>query len=190
MISGMHSFLIRACLANKLSWSFELDPRTAPVGVSESGLRQIVMNLLLNSRDAMPEGGQIMLACRNCVDGVDTPSELLDGYVEFSVTDTGCGMDANTRARLFEPFFTTKSAGKGNGLGLATVQRIVSEANGSLEVQSEPGKGTRIAVRLGQVQSSGTDAAGIHPTQVHSTPVSSTRALSDEALQPETQISA
>ncbi len=72
--------------------------------------------------------------------------------MEFSVADSGCGMDAATRDRVFECFFTTKAAGQGNGLGLATVQRIVSEANGSLELHSEPNQGTRICVRLPQAR--------------------------------------
>ena len=126
----------------------ELDPQAAAVRMSDTAMRQIALNLLLNARDAMPNGGRITLTARNCVECVDTPSGLFDGYVEFTVTDSGCGMDAATRIRLFEPFFTTKAVGHGNGLGLATVQRIVSEANGSLEVQSEPNKGTRISVRL------------------------------------------
>jgi len=151
VISGMQNFLARM-LGENIELVTELDPQASPVRMSGAAMRQIALNLLLNARDAMPDGGRITVTARNCIDCVDTPSELLDGYVEFTVADTGCGMDAATRAHACEAFFTTKAAGQGNGLGLATVQRIVSEANGSLEVQSEPNQGARICVRLPQAQ--------------------------------------
>lgn len=165
IISGMQILLTRM-LGETIELVFDLDPHAAPVGLSETAMRQIVLNLLLNSRDAMPEGGQITLAARNCADCVDTPSELLDGYVELTVADTGCGMDAVTRARVFERFFTTKAAGQGNGVGLATVQRIVSEANGSLELQSEPKQGTRVFIRLPQAQLPQVDLSQVRPPEV------------------------
>jgi signal transduction histidine kinase len=127
VISGMQNFLVRM-LGENIELVAELDPQAAAVRMSDTAMRQIALNLLLNARDAMPNGGRITLTARNCVECVDTPSGLFDGYVEFTVTDSGCGMDAATRIRLFEPFFTTKAVGHGNGLGLATVQRIVSEA--------------------------------------------------------------
>jgi two-component system cell cycle sensor histidine kinase/response regulator CckA len=99
-------------------------------------LRQVLMNLVLNARDAMPHGGKIVLS--TCVSKPRT--------VSLMVRDTGCGMEAETRTRLFEPFFTTKQPGAGTGLGMATVHRIVSEAQGSIEIESEPGCGTTIEV--------------------------------------------
>jgi two-component system, cell cycle sensor histidine kinase and response regulator CckA len=147
----MRNFLARM-LGENIELVTELDPRASSVSMSGAAMRQIALNLLLNARDAMPNGGRITVTARNCIDGIDTPSELLDGYVEFTVADTGCGMDAATRARACEAFFSTKTAGQGNGLGLATVQRIVSDANGSLEVQSEPNQGARICVRLPQAR--------------------------------------
>jgi two-component system cell cycle sensor histidine kinase/response regulator CckA len=123
-------------------------------------LRQIILNLVLNARDAMPQGGKIALITR----AVEFPSRplddlsrrLLDDFepgatrraVSLVVKDNGCGMDAETRARLFEPFFTTKKPGEGTGLGLATVQRIVGELGGVIEVESEPRHGTSIEVFL------------------------------------------
>jgi len=115
-------------------------------------LRQILMNLVLNARDAMPQGGKIWLITR----AAEFPGEgssndepgIARRAVSLTVKDNGCGMDAETRARLFEPFFTTKKPGKGTGLGLATVQRIVNEAGGMIEVESKPGQGASIEVFL------------------------------------------
>ena len=115
-------------------------------------LRQILMNLVLNARDAMPQGGKIWLITR----AAEFPGEASSNAepavarraVSLTVKDNGCGMDAETRARLFEPFFTTKKPGKGTGLGLATVQRIVNEVGGMIEVESKPGEGASIEVFL------------------------------------------
>jgi signal transduction histidine kinase len=113
---------------------------------------QIVLNLVLNARDAMPDGGQISLMTRNCVPAADPPvnkpasERTPKNWVRLEVADTGCGMDNTTRARIFEPFFTTKTIG--NGLGLATVKQIVKRARGTIEVATGPGKGTRIAIYL------------------------------------------
>jgi signal transduction histidine kinase len=131
-----------------------LDSGAGLVLADPAQLRQILLNLVLNARDAMPQGGKIGLITR----AAEFPSagELL-GRVEpmqarravsVLVKDNGCGMDAETRARLFEPFFTTKMLGEGTGLGLATVQRIVAELGGMIEVESEPGRGTSIRVFL------------------------------------------
>jgi two-component system cell cycle sensor histidine kinase/response regulator CckA len=114
-------------------------------------LRQILLNLVLNARDAMPEGGTIRLSTR-ATEFPGDPS-VARRAVALAVTDHGCGMDATTRARLFEPFFTTKNPGEGTGLGLATVQRIVSATGGIIEVQSEPGRGTSIEVFLPSLES-------------------------------------
>ena len=147
VISGMQNFLAHT-LGERAELAIELDPRAGEVGMSATAMRQIVLNLVLNARDAMPEGGKIALSVRNCADCEDSPSELFSGYVALTVTDTGHGMDAGTRAHVLEPFFTTKA--NGNGMGLATIQRLVVEANGSLEIESEPHCGTRIIVRLPQ----------------------------------------
>jgi two-component system, cell cycle sensor histidine kinase and response regulator CckA len=119
------------------------------VKIDPSQAQQIILNLVLNARDAMPDGGKIILSAHpheepRLVSGDGKASS----WIDFAVTDTGVGMDANTRAHLFEPFFTTKKAGKGNGLGLATVQNIVAQYGGAIEVESELGKGTRVVVRL------------------------------------------
>jgi len=123
-----------------------------PIGrvlVDRSNLERVLLNLVLNARDAMPRGGEI---------GIDVREEkIAEGpgkagvFVLLEVNDTGAGMDAATRERLFEPFFTTKPSGKGSGIGLAVVYRVVERCGGFLQVDSEPGRGTRMRVFLPRV---------------------------------------
>jgi CheY-like chemotaxis protein len=115
-------------------------------------LEQIVMNLAVNARDAMPEGGQLELGT-SVVDLDDTLATSDGGiapgpHVQITVRDTGLGMDDHTKAHLFEPFFTTKDRGKGTGLGLATVYGIVRQNQGSIHVTSASGRGTTIEICL------------------------------------------
>ncbi len=127
-------------------------------------LRQILLNLVLNARDAMPQGGTITLSTSAAEFPGEGPSKAQPGSarraVSLVVRDNGCGMDVEARARLFEPFFTTKQPGQGTGLGLATVQRIVTESGGTIEVESEPGRGTSIAVFSPAIESASSDAEG------------------------------
>jgi signal transduction histidine kinase len=127
-----------------------LDSGAGLVLADPAQLRQVLLNLVLNARDALAEGGTIRLSTRAAEFPGDVTSKAepirARRAVSLVVSDNGCGMDVETRARLFEPFFTTKKLGQGTGLGLATVQRIVSEAGGTIEVESEPGRGTSIAV--------------------------------------------
>jgi CheY-like chemotaxis protein len=113
-------------------------------------LEQILLNLAINSRDAMPEGGTLIISTENA----DPPEEWKDPppvCVTLVVEDTGHGMDEHTRAHVFEPFFTTKETGKGTGLGLATVYGIVKQSGGYITVQSEPGAGATFRIYLPQV---------------------------------------
>ena len=109
-------------------------------------IEQVVMNLSINARDAMPDGGQIRIA--TALAFVNRPATPLDPemrhgeFICLTVTDTGCGMDTQVLNRIFEPFFTTKAPGKGTGLGLATVLSIIRQHKGWLEVESQPGQGT------------------------------------------------
>ncbi|HEY9427490.1 MAG TPA: ATP-binding protein [Gemmatimonadaceae bacterium] len=136
----------------------ELDPSLHTVSADPAQLEQVIMNLAVNSRDAMPHGGVFRIATGN----VELREEraMEDGftmqpgsYVVLEVGDTGVGMDAATRSRIFEPFFTTKEQGKGTGLGLAMVYGIVKQSGGYVRVDSEPGKGTRFEIWLPRVES-------------------------------------
>lgn len=119
----------------------ELDPGLHPVRVDPTQVERVVSNLVVNARDAMPQGGRMWIRTRN---GSDPTGE----WVELVVSDTGVGMTPEVRARLFEPFFSTKPDGKGTGLGLPTVYGIVHQSGGRMEVESEPGQGARIRVLL------------------------------------------
>lgn len=122
------------------------DDQEAWIEVSPGQVEQVILNLAINGRDAMPNGGQLVIANRGVTFGLDEEVpcvELSPGsYVLLSVTDTGLGMDEKIRARIFDPFFTTKEPGKGTGLGLATVYGIVYAAGGAIRVDSTPGKGS------------------------------------------------
>jgi len=116
------------------------DPALGWVHADRVQMEQVVLNLVINARDAMPSGGRIVIETRNLV-------EAGAALVELSVSDTGVGMDAETRARIFEPFFTTKGL-RGTGLGLATVYGIVKQSGGDVVCESESGEGTRFRVHL------------------------------------------
>jgi len=171
--------LLQRLIGEQIELLIMLDSGAGLVLADPAQLRQILLNLVLNARDAMPQGGKITLSTRaGEFPRAEVPGELSMEFrgdvpdeapgkvcshvkpgsarraVSLVVQDNGCGMDAETRARLFEPFFTTKKPGEGTGLGLATVQRIVSESGGMIKVESKAGSGTCIEVFLPAVESS------------------------------------
>ncbi len=132
------------------------ETRLGRVKADRGQLEQVIMNLAVNARDAMPRGGTITIATTDLALQESDPhyeGDLRPGaYILLSVTDTGCGMDRDTLSRVFEPFFTTKEGGKGTGLGLATVYGIIKQSGGDIEVESSPGNGATFRIYLPRVE--------------------------------------
>jgi two-component system, cell cycle sensor histidine kinase and response regulator CckA len=151
VVSGIEKML-RRVLGEDIALSKDLAPDLGLTMADPGQIEQVLMNLAVNARDAMPEGGRLAIATRNIeVDeryAGDLGGMPTGPYVLLTVADTGCGMDESIKARIFEPFFTTKGLGKGTGLGLPTVFGIVTQSGGSIGVESEPGKGARFGIYL------------------------------------------
>src|SRR5512132_2363203 len=128
----------------------QLTPDLPPVFADPGSVDQVIMNLALNARDAMPEGGELTIwTCEVEIDEAAAalnPEAILGRYICLAVHDTGSGMDAATVARIFEPFFTTKDPGKGTGMGLATAYGVLKQHGGWIDVESAPQRGTTIRV--------------------------------------------
>lgn len=146
--------MLRPAMGESIQVEMALEPIEGTVFADRGRLEQVILNIALNARDAMPAGGRISISTRSVelgeADTIRHPgTEIVPGrYVKLTITDSGQGMDAQTLARIFEPFFTTKEVGEGTGLGLATVYGTVKQAGGFVWAYSEPGHGTAFTVYL------------------------------------------
>jgi CheY-like chemotaxis protein len=156
VVAGVEK-LLQHVLGEDVELARILDPALAPIEVDPGQLEQVIMNLAINARDAMPMGGELTLETSNVeLDaGASAGLDIQPGqYVSLRVTDTGVGMDAETISQIYEPFFTTKEEGRGTGLGLATVFGIVKQSGGDIVVESIPGQGTTFRVFLPRAHAS------------------------------------
>ncbi len=153
VLEQMAEMLTRV-LGEDIELEFRRQPWLGSIHVDRGQIEQVILNLALNARDAMPEGGRLTLETCD-IDAADLAAEeagLPPGdYVKLSVSDTGVGMDEVTRAHLFEPFFTTKEPGKGSGLGLATALGIVEQSGGAIRIKSALGQGAEFSIYLPRV---------------------------------------
>jgi two-component system cell cycle sensor histidine kinase/response regulator CckA len=142
--------MLRRLIKENIQFSFVLDPQLDRVKADPGQIEQILLNLVVNARDAMPNGGSLRIQTKNVEKSAAQagPGASPSRFVLLEVTDTGTGMDQRTQAHMFEPFFTTKAVGKGTGLGLATVYGIVKQSSGHIEVQSTPGRGSSFQIYL------------------------------------------
>jgi two-component system, cell cycle sensor histidine kinase and response regulator CckA len=156
IVESMHNMLARI-IGEDLQLIPMLDPSLGQVKVDPGQMEQVILNLVVNSRDATPQGGRVILETRNVELGETATAlhpEIIPGrFAMLAVSDSGCGMDPHVMSRIFEPFFTTKAFGKGSGMGLSMVQGIVVQSGGYIYAYSEPGNGSTFKIYLPLVES-------------------------------------
>jgi len=174
--------LLERLLGEDIAISFQQHPIQNLIHADSGMMEQVLMNLTVNARDAMPNGGTLFIDVEQVT---ITPEQAMltnearpGDFIRLSVKDTGCGMDSTTMSRLFEPFFTTKDIGKGTGLGLSTVYGIVKQHHGWIEVASQVGKGTTFSVFLPVYHES--QNSGLHVPPPSDTPVNGTILLAED----------
>jgi PAS domain S-box-containing protein len=171
VVAGIERMLRRLLPAN-IALETRLDADVPPIWADPGQLEQVIVNLAVNARDAMPDGGTLTIETAAVILDDSTPP-LSHGtrggrFLMLAVTDTGTGMDESVRSRIFEPFFTTKEKGKGTGIGLATVYGIVHQSEGHIWVYSEPGHGTAFKIYFPARDTAGAAVAGALPrARVH-----------------------
>jgi PAS domain S-box-containing protein len=169
IVSGISNMLHRL-LGEDIQICLHLDSEVGQIQADPTQLEQVLLNLAVNARDAMPDGGRLTIETHNVE--MQEPAATLEGappgqYVVLQVTDTGCGMSEDVKARIFEPFFTTKEVGKGTGLGLSMVLGIVQQSGGTVTVYSEPGVGTTFKIYLPRLDG----AVRLNPIEEKASPI-------------------
>ena len=166
VVSNMQK-LLKRLLGEDVELLVSLDPRLGKVKADPGQLEQVIMNLAVNARDAMPRGGKLTLETsnRSIDDSYARDLAVVNAgeYAMVAVSDSGIGMDSETASHIFEPFFTTKETGKGTGLGLSTVYGIIKQSGGYIWVYSEPGIGTTFKIYLPIVEAAEADETGVRP---------------------------
>ena len=170
--------MLRRLIGEDVQFVIQLDPKNGRLRADQTQLEQVLVNLVVNARDAMPKGGTITIETAQ-VELTRSPvyhiAPLQPGsYVRLAVSDTGCGMDLKTQSHIFEPFFTTKGEGKGTGLGLSTVYGIVTQCGGAIDVTSRVSHGTRFDLYFPSVES---DIQTTTPTQPSGRPQRGTETI-------------